>query len=197
MGVTRSHPQQRHREAPYGKVRQATPKAGRRLHGLVSHLKIRGFLLRPAADGYARLFFEVDFAPDRAGIKFFLDCAMLRHPLGATKGLKDASPAQQALDGGDGAFALSVAFNAGQLFACARRLIALGATNRLLRAVREQPLQGVFEKTGVSLVGEQPERAGFKDVWATEQRKSPFATPASDRNGQGLEADLAERVVET
>ena len=82
-------------------------------------------------------------------------------------------------------------------FAFITQLVGLWAINRFIQAIGEQPVQGVFEKTGVSLVGEQPERAGFKDVWAAEQRKSPFATPASDRNGQGLEADLAERVVET
>lgn len=46
-GVTRSHPRQRHREAPIEKVRRATPKDGRRPCGLVSQTKIRGFLARP------------------------------------------------------------------------------------------------------------------------------------------------------
>ena len=47
MGVTQSHPRQRHREAPRKKVRQATPNAGRRPHGVVSLWKFRGFLPRP------------------------------------------------------------------------------------------------------------------------------------------------------
>jgi hypothetical protein len=56
MGVTGSHPHQRHGEAPVEKVRQATPTGGRRLYGVVSRSKIRRFLVRPAAEATLKFY---------------------------------------------------------------------------------------------------------------------------------------------